>query len=152
VARKTLGRVHTVAPLEGLWSAEDLEVFRTRDKGAWDWTMMIAQPDWTVPEMVDEALAAAAKKQVTALGLVRFERYTEGRSAQLLHIGPYDDEGPALERLHGDFLPTHGLAPVGRHHEVYLSDARRTEPAKLRTILRQPVRAATGPAIGKQAG
>jgi hypothetical protein len=144
VGRKTLGEVHTVAPLEGLWSAEDLAVFRTRDKSAWNWTMMIAQPDWTTLQMVDDALAAAQrKKQSPALGLVRFERCTEGRSAQILHIGSYDEEGPVLERLHDEFLPANGLAPVGRHHEIYLSDARRTEPAKLRTILRQPVTAAT---------
>ncbi len=127
VGKKTLGRVHRVGPLEGLWSAEDLEVFRTRDKSAWDWTMMIAQPDWITPEMVGDALAAAQEKQLPALGLVRFERYTEGRSAQFLHIGSHDDECPALERLHDEFLPAKGLAPVGRH-EIYLSDARRTEP------------------------
>jgi hypothetical protein len=93
--------------------------------------------------MVDDALAAAGeKKQLPGLGLLRFDRYAEGRSAQILHIGSYDDEGPALERLHGEFLPANGLAPVGRHHEIYLSDARKTEPAKLRTILRQPVSAA----------
>ena len=143
VEKKTLGRVHTVGPLEGLWSAEDLEVFRTRDKSAWAWTMMIAQPDWITPEMVDHALAAAQKKQLPALGLVRFARYTEGRSAQVLHIGSYDDEGPALKRLHDEFLPDNGLAPAGRHHEIYLSDARKTEPTKLRTILRQPVTPAT---------
>jgi hypothetical protein len=143
VGKKTLGRVHTVGPLEGLWSAEDLEVFRTRDKSAWDWTMMIAQPDWITPEMVDHALAAAQEKQLPALGLVRFQRYTEGRSAQILHIGSYDDEGPALKRLHDEFLPDNGLAPVGRHHEIYLSDARKTEPTKLKTILRQPVTTAT---------
>jgi hypothetical protein len=143
LGKATLGRVHTVAPLEGLWSAEDLDVFRTRDKAAWDWTMMIAQPDWITLEMVDDALAAAGeKKQLPGLGLLRFDRYAEGRSAQILHIGSYDDEGPALERLHGEFLPANGLAPVGRHHEIYLSDARKTEPAKLRTILRQPVSAA----------
>ncbi|SDY83451.1 hypothetical protein SAMN05661080_04752 [Modestobacter sp. DSM 44400] len=144
VGKKTLGRVHTVAPLEGLWSAEDLDVFRTRDESAWDWTLMIAQPDWTTLAIVDDALAVAQKKkQLPALGLVRFERYTEGRSAQILHIGSYDDEGPPLQRLHGEFLPVDGLAPVGRHHEIYLSDARKTEPAKLRTILRQPVTAVT---------
>lgn len=139
---KQRGRVHTVAPLEGLWSAEDLAVFRTRDKGAWDWTMMIAQPDWTTPATVEQALAAAEAKRSPALGLVRFERYPEGRSAQILHIGSYDDEGPVLERLHDEFLPANGLAPTGRHHEIYLSDPRRTEPATLRTILRQPVTAA----------
>ena len=143
VGKKTLRRVHTVAPLEGLWSAEDPEVFRTRDKGAWDWTLMIAQPDWITSDMVDEALAAAQKKTLRALSLVRSERYEEGPSVQILHVGSYDDEAPTLERLHDGFLPANGLAPTGRHHEIYLSDARKTEPTKLRTILRQPVTAAT---------
>jgi hypothetical protein len=138
-AKTRLGRVHTVAPLEGLWSAQDMEVFRTRDKSAWDWTMMIAQPDWITVEVVDVALAAAQKKRLPALGLVRFERYAEGRSVQILHLGPYDDEGPTLARLHDEFLPVNGLVPTGRHHEIYLSDARKTQPAKLKTILRQPV-------------
>ena len=143
VAKTRLERVHTVGPLEGLWSAEDLEVFRTRDKSAWDWTIMIGQPDWISPEVVEDALAAVQKKQLPALRLVRFERYREGRSVQILHIGSYDDEGPMLKRLHGEFLPANGLAPTGRHHEIYLSDARKTQPAKLKTILRQPVAAAT---------
>lgn len=139
VARARLGRVHVVGPLEGLWSAADMDVFRTRDKSAWDWTMMIAQPDWITADLVEEALTAARTKRLPALGLVRFERYTEGRSVQILHVGSYDDEAPTLERLHRDFLPANGLAPTGRHHEIYLSDARRTEPARLKTILRQPV-------------
>ncbi len=143
VAKRLLNRVHTVAPLEGLWSAEDPEVFHTRDKSAWDWTMMIVQPDWTTPEIVDEALATAQKKQLPALDRLRFDRYTEGRSVQILHVGSYDDEGPTLARLHNEYLPDNGLAPTGRHHEIYLSDPRKTEPAKLKTILRQPVTAAT---------
>lgn len=61
---------------------------------------------------------------------------------QTLHIGSYEDEGPVLARLHDEFLPTQGLRPTGKHHEIYLSDPRRVEPARLRTILRQPV--ATG--------
>ena len=143
-AKAQLGRVHTVAPLEGLWSAVDPAVFRTRDKDAWDWTMMIAQPDWIPAEMVDGALAAATRaRRSPALGLVRLERYAEGPSVQILHVGSYDDEGPARARLHDEFLPANGLAPTGRHHEIYLSDPRRTEPARLRTILRQPVSAAT---------
>lgn len=141
VAKRSLHRVHTVAPLEGLWSAQDLKVFRTRAKSKWDWTMMIAQPDWITSEIVDEALAAARKKRRPALDQLRFTRFTEGRSVQILYVGPYDDEAPTLARLHDEWLPEHGLAPVGRHHEVYLSDPRRTEPAALRTILRQPVSA-----------
>lgn len=139
VARARLGRVHVVGPLEGLWSADDLDVFRTRDKAAWDWTMMIHQPDDVPEDLVEEALAVARRKGLPALDLLRLERLTEGLSVQVLHVGAYDDEGPVLERLHRG-LPEQGLAPTGRHHEVYLSDPRRTEPARLRTVLRQPVR------------
>lgn len=150
-AKTKLGRVHTVAPLEGLWSAEDLRVFRSREKSAWDWTMMIVQPDWITPELVDEALAAR-KKQLPALDLIRFEHYAEGRSVQILHVGSYDDEGPTLARLHDEYLPANGLTPTGRHHEIYLSDPRKTEPAKLRTILRQPVTAASSPQADPRSG
>ena len=58
---------------------------------------------------------------------------------QTLHLGPFDDEGPVLARMHEEFIPAHGLRMTGKHHEIYLSDIRRTDPAKLRTILRQPV-------------
>lgn len=144
VAKTELGRVHTVGPLEGLWSAEDPEVFRTRDKSTWDWTMMIAQPEWIRPDIVADALATAqTKRQSPALELVRFDRFTEGRSVQILHEGSYEDETRTLARLHEEYLPANGLAPTGRHHEIYLSDPRRTDPAKLKTILRQPVTAAT---------
>jgi len=139
VIRSRLGRVHTVAPLEGLWSAADLDVFRTRDKDAWQWTLMIAQPDWVTADLVGEARAAAQRKPLPALDRVSFACHSEGRSVQTLHIGSYDDEAPTLRRLHEQFLPAHGLVPTGRHHEIYLSDARRTEPARLRTVLRQPV-------------
>lgn len=139
LVKATLGRVHTVGPLEGLWSAADPEVFRTREKDAWDWTLMIVQPDWVTPAIVDEAIAGARKKQVPAVDRVRFETYPEGRSVQTLHVGSYDDEGPTLARLHDEFLPAQGLVMTGRHHEIYLSDARKTDPARLRTVLRQPV-------------
>ena len=62
----------------------------------------------------------------------------EGRAAQLLHVGPYADEGPAVQRLH-DFIADQGLTATGRHHEIYLNDPGRTAPEKLKTILRQPV-------------
>lgn len=134
IAKKQLGRVHTVGPLEGLWSAADPASFTARDKGAWDWTMMISQPDWITADIVD-----AARK---GPGPVRFERLTEGRSVQVMHVGSYDDEAPTLARLHDEFMPANGLTFNGPHHEVYLSDPRRTQASKLKTILRQPVRAA----------
>ena len=138
-ARADLGRVHVVGPLEGLWSADDLGAFRTRDKRAWRWTLMITQPEWITPELVDRAVATAARAHRPGLDRLRFERRAEGLSVQVLHVGPYDDEGPVLQRLHEEHLPAQGLRPTGDHHEIYLSDARRTAPARLRTVLHQPV-------------
>ena len=142
-SRKELGRDFVVAPLEGLWRADDPAAFVARDKSAWDWTLLIAQPDWIDEALVAEAVAAArAKGDRPALALVRLRELHEGPSAQILHIGSYDDETPTLARLHDEWMPQHGLTFAGDHHEIYLSDARRTEPEKLRTVLRQPVRSA----------
>lgn len=139
IAKNQLGRVHTVGPLEGLWSAEDPEAFITRDKSAWSWVMMIVQPEWITAEVFAEALAAAAAKGAPAADRAVFQAYDEGECVQILHIGSYDDEGPTLERMHNVFIPGQGLVMTGMHHEIYLSDARKTAPEKLRTILRQPV-------------
>ncbi len=139
VAKSDLGRVHTVGPLEGLWSAEDPGAFVAGDKSAWDWTMMISQPAWITPDVVGAALPRAAEKGPAALERVRLESFTEGTSVQVLHVGSFDSEAPVLARLHDEYLPSHRLTFNGRHHEVYFSDPRRTEPAKLRTVLRQPV-------------
>lgn len=143
IAKRDLDRVHTVGPLEGLWSADDPRVFTSRDKGAWDWTMMIAQPEWITAEIVAQAIVQLqeAKRKEVPVGLerVKFAAYAEGLSVQILHIGSYDDEAPVLARLHDDYLPEHGLTFAGRHHEIYLSDPRRTAPEKLKTVLRQPV-------------
>jgi len=139
IAKRRLERVHTVAPLEGLWTADDPAAFHTRDKSAWNWVMMIAQPDWITPELMDEAVETAASKGAPAVQSLRFQPYDEGLSVQILHIGSYDDEGPTLQRLHDEYIPNEGLVMTGPHHEIYLSDARKTAPDRLRTILRQPV-------------
>ncbi|WP_136706238.1 GyrI-like domain-containing protein [Agromyces sp. H66] len=140
-SKRELGRDFVVGPLEGLWRADDPETFVTREKDAWSWTMLIVQPDWVDEAIVADAVAAArAKGDRPALDRVRLRELHEGRSAQILHIGSYDDEAPTLARLHHEWMPQHGLTFGGDHHEIYLSDARRTAPGKLRTILRQPVR------------
>lgn len=144
VAKAELGRVHTVGPLEGLWSAADPRAFLTRDKDAWNWTMLIVQPDWITAGILDAARERSAAKNLPALERVRLADFIEGPSVQTLHVGPYDDEGPVLQRLHEEYLPARGWMPIGRHHEIYLSDARRTDPARLRTVLRQPVSPARG--------
>lgn len=146
VARRELGRVHVVAPLEGLWSAADMTAFRERDKSSWDWTLMVSQPPWVTSEIVAQATAEARRRGKVPVDAVREETLTEGLCVQVLHVGPYDDEGPVLERLHEEFVPEHDLELRGRHHEIYLSDPRRTEPSRLRTILRQPVTRRSGSA------
>lgn len=133
-------RAYTVGPLEGLWWADDYAAFTSRDKDEWKWTIMIVQPDWITPEMVEAARAKAlTKKPSAALEQVRFECFEEGLAVQLLHVGSYDDEAPVLADLHDRYLPEHNLVLRGLHHEIYLSDPRRVAPEKLRTILRQPV-------------
>lgn len=138
-------RDYVVMPLEALWWADDPRAFTSaRDKSRWSWTAMIMVPDWTTEADLDTALAATgqklARKQVPqALARLRMETLTEGLCVQTLHVGSYDDEGPVLARMHDEFIPGEGLTMSGRHHEIYLSDARRVEPSRLRTILRQPV-------------
>jgi hypothetical protein len=135
-----LDRDYVVGPLEGLWDAERMGAFVDRSKDEWSWTMMIRQPDWVTSELFEQAVAKSAKKR-PGVEVVRLETYAEGLSVQILHVGTYDDEGPTIARLHGEFLPAHGYVENGRHHEIYLSDPRRVEAAKLKTVLRQPVRA-----------
>jgi hypothetical protein len=136
-----LDKDYVVGPLEGLWDAERREAFVDRSKDEWSWTMMIRQPDWLTSERWEQAVAKAAKKR-SGVEQVRLESYAEGLSVQILHIGSYDDEGPTLARLHTEFLPANGFVETGRHHEIYLSDPRKVDAAKLKTVLRQPVRKA----------
>ncbi len=139
-SRNELGQDYVVPPLEGLWSAADRTAFVRRAKDEWVWTMMIRLPDWVMPGLVHDTLHELARnKQLPGLAGMRRETLVEGRSVQILHVGPYDAEGPVLATLHNDYLPAHDLVPNGRHHEIYLSDARRTDPTKLKTVLRQPV-------------
>ncbi|MFI7673346.1 GyrI-like domain-containing protein [Actinophytocola sp. NPDC049390] len=137
---KRAGRDFVVGPLEGLWWSPDPAVFTTRAKDEWLWRMLISLPDWVTAEDVTEAAAVAlAKKKDPAISLVEHETLHEGRCAQVLHVGSYDDETPIMTELHTEYLPAHGLTERDRHHEVYLSDPRRTAPEKLKTVLRQPV-------------
>jgi hypothetical protein len=136
--KRAAERDFVVGPLEGLWWADDMAAFTVRAKDSWRWTMLIAQPEWIDEHAVEEARETLRRKKKLEAA-VRFQTLAEGRCAQALHVGPYDDEGPLLARLHEEFLAAQGLKPAGLHHEVYLGDPRRTAPAKLKTVLRQPV-------------
>ena len=140
--KRELGRDHVVPPLEGLWHAEDPSVFVAREKSAFRWTMLVLVPDGIESSFVDDVQAAATQKKPSLpVGEVRLQTLAEGPCLQALHVGSYDDEGPLLARLHDRLMPEQGLTFAGHHHEIYLVDPRRAAPEKLRTILRQPVRA-----------
>jgi len=128
-----------VMPLEGLWWVEDPGQFTYADKSNWFWTMLILQPEAVTAEVVEAAREKVAKKHnPPLLGQVRLGKLEEGRSAQVMHHGPYADEKPSVDRLHA-FIEAQGLTPHLKHHEIYLKDPNRSAPEKLLTILRQPV-------------
>jgi len=140
--KRSKGVDYVVMPLEGLWWTDDPAQFSMSNKAIWKWTAMIMQPEFVTAEMVTEALDELRKKKaLPALEKVRFETYREGLAVQIMHIGPYAAEEPTIARLHS-FIRENGYELNGKHHEIYLSDPRRTAPEKLKTILRQPVRKA----------
>lgn len=141
-AKAALGKDYTVPPLEGLWWADDRSAFVARRKDEWKWTMMIMAPDFVDRGIFEQAVAKAGKKLGDAPPSLRLEYYEEGLCLQTLHVGSYDGEGPVLARLYEEVMPAGGFVHNGLHHEIYLSDARKVPPEKLRTILRQPVRPA----------
>lgn len=140
-SKNELGRDYVVGPLEGLWTADDMEAFTTaRDNGKWRWTLLVVVPDWIGAAMVEDVIdVVRTKKSPPAIDRLRHEVLKEDRCVQTLHLGSFDDEAPVLHELHHEFVPAHGLQLSGTHHEIYLSDFRRVAPDKRRTILRQPV-------------
>lgn len=154
-SKNELDKDYVVPPLEGLWGSSEmqeklagardahewLELFSASERNAWLWTMMIMQPAWITAEMVAQIREQVAKaKGLPALEKLRFDSLDEGLSVQVLHVGPYADEGPVLAEMHLDFIPNNGYVETGKHHEIYLSDPRKTAVEKLKTVLRQPVK------------
>jgi hypothetical protein len=140
--KRSSGLDFKVGSLEGLWWAADMSSFTSGDKSAWDWTMIIRQPDVVTDGLLAETIKEVQKKKdLHAAASVRLERFTEGRAAQILHVGPYSTEGPTIIRLH-TFIKEQGMSFDGaahKHHEIYLGGPRRAAPERLRTIIRQPV-------------
>lgn len=129
---------YKVMPLEGLWWADDMSQFSVENKADWNWTAMIMQPDFITEEMFSEACKiVAGKKNPADLSKVRLESLSEGKSAQVMHIGPFSEETPQVQRVH-HFIQKRGFERSGKHHEIYLSDIRRAEPKNWQTVIRQP--------------
>lgn len=138
-SKREMGVDYGVLPLEGLWWADDMDDFIAMNKENWSWTLMMRQPDHISKGVVQVAMEEVqAKKDPPALAKLRFEPFQEGLSVQIMHIGPYESEGPSIARMHA-FIEAEGYQLTGKHHEIYLSDPNRTAPEKIRTILRQPI-------------
>jgi len=150
--KKTTGDAPRVMGLEALWWVEGSDAKTTMerialgeagmeesDRDLWHWSAMIMQLPPIDEAVIAQAISEAkAKKDNPALGVVRYERWAEGPSAQIMHIGPYSTEQISIVELH-KAITSHGSRPRGRHHEIYLGDPRTSLPEKLRTILRQPI-------------
>jgi len=145
ISEKENSQDYVVMSLEGLWWIENMEDFNIQDKSIWKWTAMIRQPDFITKDMIKRAIEEVEKKKnPPALSRIRFESLHEGLSAQIMHIGPYSEEGPTIEKLH-NFIEENGYEfdgsmPGEKHHEIYISNMRRTNPEKLKTIIRQPMK------------
>jgi hypothetical protein len=140
ISKKENNQDYVVMPLEGLWWVENMEEFTIEDKESWNWTAMIMQPEFITAELIKRAMEdVEEKKNPASLSKIRFENFSERLSAQIMHIGPYGAaEGPTVERLH-DFIEKSGYKKRDKHHEIYISDVRRTRPERLKTVIRQPI-------------
>lgn len=133
---------YVVMPLEGLWWTEPMSQFTMENKDMWQWTVMIMQPEYVTEELFNRAVEQVQiKKNLPSLSKIKFKSLYEGLSTQLMYIGPYSAEGPTIEKLH-NFIEENGYELRGKHHEIYLSDPRRSAPEKLKTVIRQPVMSA----------
>ena len=131
---------YVVPPLEGLWWMKDNRAFDPGHPEDWRWTVMIMLPDYFTPDLVETVIRQLREENdLPALSRLRLEAFEEGKSVQIMHIGPYDQEGPAIARMHA-FAAENGLEVHGKHHEVYLSAPGRTAPEKLKTVIRHPVK------------
>ena len=137
--KKTQAIEYKVLPLEGLWWVDDMSLFSVNDKDNWQWTMMIMQPDMITEAIFSEVYSSVIKSKKIPLHLnIRFEPYHEGCSAQIMHLGPYSEEKPTIERLHA-YAHNNGYHLDGKHNEIYLGNPQKTTPQRLKTIIRQPV-------------
>jgi len=138
VKKGPTGIDYAVMPLEGLWWADDMSSFAGNDRAKWRWTMMIHQPSYADDAVLANAIAEVKRKKgLAAVDALRLERFAEGPCAQTLHVGPFAEEGPTIQRVHGFIEARASLA--GKHHEIYLSDIRRADASRWKTIIRQPM-------------
>jgi hypothetical protein len=136
-ARKSLAIDYAVMPLEGLWWSEDPDDFTGGKKAKWKWTMMILQPPFITSGLVISAKSTIERKRHTDLQRLNFREHAENACAQTLHVGPYTEEAPVIAAIHA-WIRAGNHQLDGMHHEIYLTDNRRSSPERWKTIIRQP--------------
>ena len=128
-----------VMPLEGLWWTDDMSDFSVHNKENWKWTVMIALPDYIDVKIFNAAKQKLfTKKKLLNIDKARLGKHEDGLSAQILHIGPYAEEPPTIEKLHR-FIKEQGYRMHKKHREIYLNSPQRVASEKLKTIIRQPI-------------
>ena len=139
VKKGSIGIDYGVMPLQGLWYHDNMESFSEERKEEWNWTSLIMQPEFVDKDLIDKAVEQVKKKKdLPSITKIEFESLDEGLVAQIMHIGPYSEEKPTIEKLH-NYIEENGYIKVGKHHEIYLSDPRKAAPKNLKTIIRQPI-------------
>lgn len=134
------GRDFAVAKLEGLWWVKSKKPALEVPREEWYWKLLIRLPDFVTSEIVDKARHEVMKKKgIDLLREIKYEKMAEGKCIQVLHIGPYSTEPETIEKMK-KMMKENNLTENGLHHEIYLSDPRKTPPQKMKTILRQPIK------------
>jgi hypothetical protein len=134
------GPQYTVPPFETLWWMPDGKPFTMENKETWLWQAMIRQPEHVKKADITDAITKASERKPNpAFAKIRFESFEEGLCVQIMHIGPYSEEGPTIAKMDA-YIKENGYEFRGEHHEIYLSDPGRTAPEKLKTVVRHPVK------------
>ena len=137
---KAMGKDFGVPKMEGQWWVESGLPYDETPRDQWHWNVMLMMPGYVDAAMRDQAVEEVkAKKELAPVNQVKLGSIKEGKSVQALHLGAYEEEGPTIKKIL-DFMGDHALDMNGYHHEIYLSDPRRTPKERLKTIIRYPVK------------
>ena len=134
---------YVVSPLEGFWWQDGVIGIDYSNKASFHWTSVIRLPDFVTKKDFEWAIKEATLKKKQDFSKVEFFTYDEGLCVQCMHIGPFDDEPKTVQMMH-DFIEKNGyeldITDKRLHHEIYLSDARKISPDRLKTVIRHPIK------------
>lgn len=137
---KKQGKDFAVPKLEGLWWVESDKPWYEIPREKWHWKLLIRMPNFVTSKIIKSAKEDVFKKKgIDLIRYIKFEKINEGKCVQIMHIGPYSTEPETIKQMKS-FMKENGFTENGFHHEIYISDPRKTDPKKMKTILRQPIK------------